>query len=162
MTVLQITQNEIISGVCRAINTVYNGTLPIYKEKEQFVDTPGVTVYCINYDKIRVSKDVFQNIFEIIINYFPENSPIIVDKRQAMFVEAEKICNAIEYIILPSAKRAQNGYIETELPCKCRDISIMETEQGFVQIAVSYAVRTTRVHTDNIKMQQIDVNVRKQ
>ena len=48
----QITQNEIVSGITRCLYDVFGDSLFIYREKEQNIQLPAVTVYCINYEKV--------------------------------------------------------------------------------------------------------------
>ena len=101
MQEIQITANEIISGVCRAISDVYGDTLSIYKEEQETqLNLPAVAVYCANYGKTIERSDRFTNNFNIIINYYPKNSDIIENKgRTTMFSEAEKIAECIRYIL---------------------------------------------------------------
>lgn len=155
----QITGNEIISGVCKSIYTEFGDSLNIYKEKEQTLELPGVTVYCINYDKVMERYDRFTNTFDIIINYFPTDNIKIVNNRSLMYSEAERIANAIRYIELPAySKDTQGDFVETTLQTKGHDISIEEKLDGFMQVSVKYIVRTKELH-NNVKMEQIDIDV---
>ena len=153
----QITPNEVISAVCKSIYDVFGNDLAIYKEKETHLKLPAVTVYCIDYNKLPERNDRFTNIFNIIINYFPLDSTIIKSKRTEMFQVTEQIIDAIRYINLPAFNKVNDEYVETTLPNKGQNLSLEEKE-GFMQIGVTYTVRTKYVE-NTIKMQQLTSNV---
>lgn len=151
----QITANEIISGVCSAINKSYEGKMAIYKEDRNSIETPGITVYCINYSKVTERFDRFTNTFSIIINYFPKDSVKINNKRMDMSMQAEKIMEAIRYIPLPASRRTSNtDFQDITLPCRASGVSA-EEKDGFMQIVATYTVRTKHIPDDNHKMGKI-------
>lgn len=159
MTIFQITGNEVISGVCKAIYDAYDGNITIYKEKEEFLNLPAVCVYCIDYIKTMERSDRFTNVFHIIINYFPPDSVIIKNKRELMLAEVEKIMEAVRYIQLPAfVKDLEGNLVESTLPSRAGQISA-EEKKGFVQIAVPYTIRTKKIKKDTIKMNRLDVDV---
>lgn len=154
----QITVNEILSGISRAIYDVYGSTLSIYKEKQEYIDLPGVCIYCINYEQVMGRNDRFTNTFDVIINYFPDNNDIINNKRPEMFSQAQKIMNAVQYINLPAYQRDNEGnFVETTLPSRAQDLSV-EEQEDHMQVSCKYVVRT-RKHTETIKMEQLDLDV---
>ena len=158
MTVFQITANEIISGVSRAIYDYYEGNITIYKEKQQHLKLPAVTIYCIDYIKTMERNDRFTNVFHIIINYFPSDSVTIKNKREQMLAEAEKIMEAVRYIQLPAYIRDPEGkLVESTLPSRSGQFSVEEKE-GFIQIGVPYTVRTKK-YVENQKMMKLDLDV---
>lgn len=161
MQEIQITANEIISGVCRAISDVYGDTLSIYKEEQETqLNLPAVAVYCANYGKTIERSDRFTNNFNIIINYYPKNSDIIENKgRTTMFSEAEKIAECIRYIYLPAYRKENDNLVPFKLPTKRKTCYINERD-GFMQIDVRYTVRTKEVN-DNIKMRTLAINMKK-
>lgn len=160
MTFFQITPNEVISGICRAINGAFEGNLSIYKEKQDYLELPAVTVQCIDYDKRMERFDKFVNNFNIIINYFPNDSVIIKNKRMEMFSVAEKIVNAVTYINLPAyTKTANNEYTEITLPCRGYNFDIKEKD-GFIQIGVMYTVRTKKTSENTqTKMSELQITI---
>lgn len=154
----QITANEILSGVSKSIYDVYGDSLAIYKDKQQYLDLPAVTLYCINYEKEKGRFDRFTNTFNIIINYFPKHNVIINDNRIQMSQNVEKIMDAVEYINLPAYQLDNKGeFIPGTLPTRAHDINIEEKE-GFMQISVSYTVRT-RKFNQNTKMNEIHLDI---
>lgn len=154
----QITVNEILSGISRAIFEVYGSTLSIYKEKQEALDLPGVCIYCINYEKTMGRSDRYTNTFNVIINYFPDDTGIINNKRPEMFSEAEKIMDAIKYIKLPAYTRDNEGnLLETTLPNRAQDFNV-EEQEGFMQISCTYVVRTKN-YKETIKMERLDLDV---
>ena len=151
----QITDNEIISGVCTAISSVYGNELSIYKEKREFLDLPAVTVYCINRSKVMERFDRFTNTFSIIINYFPQDSVKINNKRMDMSIQAEKIMEAIKYIPLPAYKKNNSGgYESITLPSRASGVQ-SEEQDGFIQILATYTVRTKYIPENISKMNKI-------
>ena len=155
MNYTPITDNEIISGVCKAISSVYGTELTIYKEKRQDLKLPAVTVYCINRSKTMERFDRFTNIFNIIINYFPQDSVKINNKRMDMSIQAEKIMEAIKYIPLPAYKKNSSGdYTEITRPSRASGVQSEENE-GFIQISARYTVRTKQI-SDDAKMRTMD------
>ena len=155
--VFQITVNEILSGISRAIYDVYGSTLSIYKEKQESIELPGVCIYCINYEQVMGRNDRFTNTFNVIINYFPEDNDIINNKRPEMFSQAQKIMDAIQYINLPAYTHKEGNLVGTTLPNRAQDLSV-EEQEDHMQISCTYVVRT-RKHTDATKMQQLDLDV---
>ena len=154
----QITVNEILSGVSRAIHNVYGSTLSIYKEKQEYVDLPAVCVYCINYEQVMGRNDRFTNTYDVIINYFPDDNDIINNKRPEMFSQAQKIMDAVQYINLPAYQRDNDGNpVQITLPNRAQDLRV-EEQEDHMQISCKYVVRT-RKHTDTIKMEQLDLDV---
>lgn len=154
----QITVNEVLSGISRAIYDVYGSTLSIYKEKQEHLDLPGVCIYCINYDKVMERNDRFTNTFNIIINYFPQEIDIINNNRPQMFTEAEKIMDAIKYINLPAYKRDESGnLVETTLLNRANDLTV-EEQDGFIQITGTYTVRTKQFK-DEHKMIHLETEI---
>jgi len=157
----QITANEILSGICKAIYDVYGSTISIYKEKQEYIELPGVCVYCINYDKSMGRNDRYTNTFNIIINYFPDNTDIINNKRPEMFSEAEKLIEAIKYIELPAYRKDTNGQlVQYSLKNRAQDLSV-EQQEGFIQISATYIVRTGECKDKTIKMEQLSIEVTK-
>ena len=155
--VFQITVNEILSGISKAIYDVFGESLFIYKEKEPNLQLPGLTMYCIDYEKLRGRSDRYTNTFHIIINYFPDDTTII-NNRAEMFLQAEKIMDAIKYINLPAyTKDTENNFVETTLPSRAKDLKV-EEQQEFMQISATYVVRT-KEHKEEIKMQTIEENI---
>lgn len=155
----QITVNEVISGISRAIYEVYGSTLSIYKEKEQYFDLPAVSIYCINYEKVKGRYDRYTNTFNVIINYFPDRTSIINNKRIEMFSEAEKLMDAISYIKLPASKLNSEGELEeTTLLSRAQELSV-EEQEDCMQISVTYTVRTRKQATDTVKMQDVIVDI---
>lgn len=155
----QITVNEILSGISRAIYEKCDSTLSIYKEKQEHIDLPGVCIYCIDYEKTMGRNDRFTNVFNIIINYFPEETNIINNNRPLMFAEAEKIMDAIKYINLPAYKRDDDGtLVETTLLSRIENLTVEEQEEH-IQISGTYTVRTKQLDPDIIKMRQVETNV---
>lgn len=141
----QTTNNEVISGVCKAIHTVYGNDLKIYKEHRCSLDLPAVTVYCLNRSKVMERFDRFTNTFNIIINYYPEDSVKINNKRMDMNIQAEQIMECIRYIPLPAYKKNSDGqYEEITLPSRASEIQ-SEEKDGFIQISVTYIIRTKNV-----------------
>lgn len=154
----QITVNEILSGISRAIYEEYGSTLSIYKEKQEYLELPGVCIYCVNYEKVMGRNDRFTNTFNIIINYFPEESNIINNNRPQMFTEVERIMNAIKYITLPAYKRDENGnLVDAKLLSRAENLMVEEQEE-FIQISATYTVRTKEV-IDICKMAQLETDV---
>lgn len=157
----QITENEILSGVCKAIYDVFGDELYIYKDEREYLKLPAVTVYCVDYEKIMERFDRFTNNFSIIINYFQDDNNII-NKRQDINSQTEKILEAVKYIELPAYEiDVDNKYIETKLKTRARGISIKEIDNGVKQIAIQYTVRTKYINPDKQPMQNIDINVDK-
>jgi len=155
----QITDNEVISGVCKAIHTVYGNELKIYKEHRSSLDLPAVTVYCINRSKVMERFDRFTNTFNIIINYYPYDSVKINNKRMDMNIQAEKIMECVRYIPLPAYKKNSDGqYEEITLPSRASEIQ-SEEKDGFIQISVTYTVRTKYVE-DIAKMNKIQCSLK--
>ena len=74
-----------------------------------------------------------------------------------MFQVTEQIIDAIRYINLPAFNKVNDEYVETTLPNKGQNLSLEEKE-GFMQIGVTYTVRTKYVE-NTIKMQQLTSNV---
>lgn len=156
--VLQITLNEILSGISKAIYDVFGEELFIYLEQEEKLELPAVAVYCMDYKKVMERNDRWNNTFNIIINYFPTDSVIINNKRTEMFRTAEKIMDAITYINLPAYQKDNEGnFLETTLKSRAQDLGVEERE-GFIQITATFVVRT-RKHTEYKKMQQLDLEV---
>lgn len=160
MEELQITANEIISGVCKAINDVYGDDLSIYKEEQEApLDLPAVAVYCANYGKTIERADRYTNNFNIIINYYPKNSDIIENKgRTTQFAEAEKIAECIKYIYLPAYRRENDSLVPFKLPNRRKTCYINERD-GFMQIDVRYTVRTKYINLNNSKMHDIKIKI---
>lgn len=150
MTEIQITANEVISAVCRAIYDTFGDNLSIYKEEqEKPLDLPAVAVYCANYGKKVERFDRYVNNFNIIINYYSKNEDIINNKgRTTMFSEAEKIAECIKYIQLPAYRKENDNLVPFKLPNRRNSCYINERE-GFIQIDVRYTVRTKYVDKDN-------------
>ncbi len=156
----QITDNEVISGVCKAIHTVYGNDLRIYKEHRSSLDLPAVTVYCINRNSVMERFDRFTNTFNIIINYYPPDSVKINNKRMEMATNAQRIMECIRYIPLPASKRiSDNEYQDITLPCRASDIQTEEKED-FIQISVTYVVRTKYVPENIQKMTNIKCSLK--
>lgn len=156
--IFQITPNEVLSGVSKSIYKVFGDALNIYKNKEQYLDLPAVTLQCINYEKVTERYDRFTNTFNVIINYFDTDNNIISNNRTEMFNHVEKIIDAVRYIELPAYQKDQDGnLVETVLLNRGHDISSKEQE-NFMQIAVTYTVRT-KLHTPEAKMQQLEIDV---
>jgi hypothetical protein len=142
----QITENEVISGVCKAISSVYGMDLSIYKEKTGSLTLPAVTVYCINHTNRMERFDRFVNTFNIIINYHPQDSVKIKNKRMDMGTQTQRIMQCIRYIPLPAYNKTSDGqYQDITLPCRASDIQSQENEQGFMQISATYTVNTKYV-----------------
>lgn len=162
MTTFQITANEIISAICKTIHSSFGNELSIYKEKQNYLELPAVTVYCINYEKKMGRFDRFTNTFNIIINYFPNDSVIIKNKRVEMFSVAEQIMDSVKYINLPAVTKNKDGqYIETILPCRGYGFDVKEKD-GFIQIGVNYQVRTVEKpeHSNSqTKMSKIEITI---
>ncbi len=153
-----ITANEVISGVCRKIKDHYGDSIHIYKEKQPHIEFPASVVYLMQQQQVMERYDRFTNIFHIIINYFTEDSVKIKNKRTDMFSNAVKIMECIRYIDLPSySKDASGQLIPSTLPCKASSMEVEEGE-GFMQIAVSYTVRTKK-YNDMDKMRQLQLDV---
>lgn len=153
----QITANEVLSGISRAIYDVFGDTLSIYKDKQENLELPAVTIYCINYEKVMGRNDRYTNTFNIIINYFADDT-FIINNRTEMFVNAEKIMNAIKYINLPAYTRDDQGnFVETALKSRGQDIRVEEQDE-FMQISVTYTIRT-KEHKDEVKMQTLEENI---
>lgn len=156
--VFQITPNEVISGISRAIYEVFGDSLNIYKEKEQYLDLPAVTLTCINYQKVTERYDRFTNTFNVIINYFPTDNHIINNKRTEIFSETEKLIDAVRYIKLPAYQKDTDGnFVETTLLNRAYEIT-SEEQENFMQISLTYTVRT-KLHNDEIKMKELDLDV---
>ncbi len=156
--VSQITVNEILSGISKAVYDVYGSTLSIYKEKQEYIELPGICIYCINYEQDMGRNDRFTNTFNVIINYFPEDNSIISNNRAVMFYEAQKIMNAIQYINLPAYQRDNDGnFVETILQSRAQEVNV-EEQEDHMQISATYVVRT-RKHTETIKMNNLDLDV---
>ena len=154
---VQITHNEILSGISKAIYDVYGDTLNIYKEKQEYIDTPAVTMYCIDSEHTMGRYDRTTHIYNIIINYFHNDSLIINNNRPNMFENAHIIAKAIEYINLPAYTKDVDGQlIQTTLLNRGSNITIEEKE-GFVQIGVTYTVRTKN-YKELPKMKQLEYN----
>lgn len=156
----QITDNEVISGVCKAIHTVYGDELKIYKEHVSSLDLPAVTVYCINRSNVMERFDRFTNTFNIIINYYPYDSVKINNKRMDMNIQAQKIMECVRYIPLPAYKKNPDGqYEEITLPSRASEIQ-SEEKDGFIQISVTYTVRTKYVDKNIKKMSDIQCSLK--
>lgn len=153
-----ITDNEVISGVCRAIHTVYGDDLKIYKEHVSSLNLPAVTVYCINRTSVMERFDRFTNTFNIIINYYPPDSVKINNKRMEMGINSQRIMECIRYIPLPAYKKiSDKQYEDMILPCRASDIQ-SEEKEDFIQISASYTVRTKLVE-DVDKMGKLQISV---
>ena len=154
----QITDNEVISGVCKAIHTVYGEDLKIYKEHTSSLGLPAVTVYCINRTNVMERFDRFTNTFNIIINYYPPDSVKINNKRMEMGTNAQRIMECIRYIPLPASKKiSDRQYEDITLLCRATDIQ-SEEKEDFIQISASYIVRTKTVD-DVDKMGKLQISV---
>lgn len=157
---LQITTNEVISGICKALSGLYGKDVAIYKEKRETLKLPAITCYCIEYSKTMERFDRFTNVFHIIINYYPQDSLIISNKRTEMFTKAEEIMDAIRYIELPAYTKDEHGeLVPTTSLGRASQMSVEEKE-GFMQVYVTYTVRTKQ-YTENecAKTSKLEVNM---
>lgn len=159
MTLIEnITGNEVISGVTRKIKDHYGDDVHIYKEKQPHLEFPAVVVYLMEHQQIMERYDRFTNIFHIIINYFPEDSVKIKNKRTDMFSNAATIMECIRYIDLPAYKKDQSGTLTPfTLPCRVDNMQA-EEQEGFIQIVSSCTVRTKK-YNDNDKMKNLQCDV---
>lgn len=158
MTVTDITVNDILSGISKAVYDVFGTTVSIYKEKQDFVDLPAVCIYCLTYERVMGRNDRFTNTYNVIINYFPEDNDIINNKRPEMFSQAQKIMDAIQYINLPAYQQDNEGkLVQTTLPSRAQDLNV-EEQEDHMKISATYVVRT-RKHTETVRMTQLDLDV---
>jgi len=156
---IEVTTNEVISGVCRAIYNQFGSAISIYKEKQPHMKLPAVSVYCINHTQQMERYDSYTNIFNIIINYFPDDSVTINNNRADMFSKAVKIMECIRYIELPSQIRNASGEFEySTLPSRASDLASEEVER-FIQISATYTIRTRKYNQTNKFCEDLQINI---
>lgn len=157
-TRFQITTNEVISGVCKALYDTLGTEVNIYKEKEPNIKLPAICVYCMDYTKTTERYDRFTNTFHIIINYFPPDSVIINNKRTDMFSKAEIIMEAVRYIQVPASIKNDSGELVQTIGLTRAGTFSVEEQEGFLQIIAPYTIRT-KLYVENPKMRQIDLDI---
>lgn len=141
----QVTVNNIIDGICEAINNEFGDDYEIYTEVvEQGLKNPCFTVSCVRTDITQRLGNRYKRTNLFCVYYFPSDN---IEKRLPAQDVKERLYNALEYIT-----------VDNDLTRGTKmDGTIVDNVLVFM---VNYDMEVFKVSNDNdSKMEVIDTSI---
>lgn len=141
----QVTVNNIIDGICEAINNEFGDDYEIYTEVvEQGLKNPCFTVSCVRTDITQRLGNRYKRTNLFCVYYFPSDN---IEKRLPAQDVKERLYNALEYIT-----------VDNDLTRGTKmDGTIVDSVLVFM---VNYDMEVFKISNDNdSKMEVIDTSI---